>query len=306
MKNILISIIIPTYNRKDKIERAINSVLKQTYKNWELIIVDDGSTDGTQESIKRYLKNKKIKYYYKKNGGVSSARNFGMKKATGKYIAFLDSDDEFLKNKLEVQLNEMIENNVEFSICNSIEFTGKKKKIFEEHHNSFIFDQNFFIKNKIPISASFFVFKKNNLLFNEELYTSDDYDFLMRYLVKNKILFVKNILNIRYRYFDNIRLSVNTKLKIKDLIKCIKILKINDYQLNEKIKKTRLKNLYLSLGFWYLFENKFKQGRHLIQKGLKLEQKFKINIYYRLLYYLSFSPTLFKLIKKIALHVWEK
>jgi glycosyltransferase involved in cell wall biosynthesis len=94
------SVIIPTFNRAQTLARAIESVLSQTYKNFELIIVDDGSTDSTQDILNNYPQLKVIK---QENHGVSHARNTGVKEARGKWICFLDSDDEWLENKLELQ-----------------------------------------------------------------------------------------------------------------------------------------------------------------------------------------------------------
>ncbi len=99
----IVSVVIPTYNRKKIISRAIESVLNQTYKNYEIIIVDDGSSDGTAEYIKE-LYNNKINLIPQKNQGASSARNTGVAHAKGKYIAFLDSDDEWVQSKLEIQM----------------------------------------------------------------------------------------------------------------------------------------------------------------------------------------------------------
>ena len=90
-----ISIIIPTYNRADLVMRAIESVIRQTDSNWELIIVDDGSTDETQQIIKKYL-NDKVKYIHQKNAGANKARNLGAKNASYSYVSFLDSDDELV------------------------------------------------------------------------------------------------------------------------------------------------------------------------------------------------------------------
>src|SRR3989337_2727041 len=90
-----ISIIIPTYNRADLVTRAIESVIRQTDSNWELIIVDDGSTDETQQIIKKYL-NDKVKYIHQKNAGANKARNLGAKNASYSYVSFLDSDDELV------------------------------------------------------------------------------------------------------------------------------------------------------------------------------------------------------------------
>ena len=107
----LISIITPTYNCAKFIGVTIESVMKQTYENWEMIIVDDASTDNTEEIVRRY-DDKRIKYVkLEKNSGAAIARNKAMKLAQGKYMAFLDSDDIWKENKLEKQINFMEEHN---------------------------------------------------------------------------------------------------------------------------------------------------------------------------------------------------
>ncbi len=113
----LISIITPTYNCERFIGETIESVLKQSYKNWEMIIVDDCSTDNTYDVVKKYADNdSRIKYYLlEENSGASVARTKAMQLATGDYIAFLDSDDLWISNKLECQLKFMKENNYNFT-----------------------------------------------------------------------------------------------------------------------------------------------------------------------------------------------
>ena len=102
-----ISVIIPTYNRANLIKNTIKGVINQTYTDWELLIVDDGSTDNTKEIVKELMsKDIRIKYFYQENCGCPSGpRNLGINKAIGEYIAFLDSDDEWLPTKLEKQLS---------------------------------------------------------------------------------------------------------------------------------------------------------------------------------------------------------
>lgn len=100
------SVIIPTFNRAHTLERALESVLAQTFKDFELIVVDDGSTDNSLEVLNRFALNpSKVKIYSQNNFGVSAARNFAVEKAKGEWLAFLDSDDEWLKDKLQLQYN---------------------------------------------------------------------------------------------------------------------------------------------------------------------------------------------------------
>lgn len=105
--NSLVSIILPTYNRKHLISKSIESVLNQSYKHFELIIIDDGGDDGTEKLIRDFQKkDDRIKYIkLKKNKGAAAARNTGIKLSKGEYIAFQDSDDEWLTEKLEKQMN---------------------------------------------------------------------------------------------------------------------------------------------------------------------------------------------------------
>jgi glycosyltransferase involved in cell wall biosynthesis len=119
-----VSIIIPTYNRADLLPRAVQSVINQTYKDWELLIVDDGSADNTKEVVEKFAKkDPRIKYFYEENKGQGAARNLGIKNAQGEYIAFLDSDDEWLSEKLEKQIN-FLESHRKYEFC----YTADKLK----------------------------------------------------------------------------------------------------------------------------------------------------------------------------------
>lgn len=101
----MISVIIPLYNKEKSIARCVKSVLSQTFSDWELIIVDDGSTDKSASVVHPLLQDKRIKYFAKENGGVSSARNYGIKRANGEWIVFIDADDYFLPEALETSLH---------------------------------------------------------------------------------------------------------------------------------------------------------------------------------------------------------
>lgn len=121
-KRPLISVITPAYNAERFIEDAINSVLRQTYTHWEMIIVDDCSTDRTREIIKLYLrKDTRIKLIeLKNNSGPAVARNVAFEHARGRYLAFLDADDQWMPEKLEKQLNFMQERQIAFSFTKYI------------------------------------------------------------------------------------------------------------------------------------------------------------------------------------------
>lgn len=116
MMNELVSIIMPSYNTAKYISQSIESVLNQTYTNWELIIVDDCSTDNTDEIIKTYLGDNRIIYLKnEKNSGAAVSRNYALREAKGKWIAFLDSDDIWLPEKLKKQISFMENHNYNFS-----------------------------------------------------------------------------------------------------------------------------------------------------------------------------------------------
>ena len=118
----LVSIIMPSYNTAKFISETIESVLVQTYTNWELIIVDDCSTDNTDEVVKSFLSYNRIKYIKnEKNSGAAVSRNRALREAKGKWIAFLDSDDLWLPVKLEKQIAFMKENDYHFSYTNYVE-----------------------------------------------------------------------------------------------------------------------------------------------------------------------------------------
>ena len=122
-----ISIITPVYNSEKYLMQTIETVINQTYKNWEMILVDDCSTDESANIIKQYsAKDSRIKYYkLKENSGAAVARNFALENSTGRFIAYLDADDLWKKDKLEKQMNFMLDNNYAFT-CTSYEKIDEK------------------------------------------------------------------------------------------------------------------------------------------------------------------------------------
>lgn len=148
--NNLISVIIPCYNCEKSIEKTINSVLNQTYSNYEILCVDDYSTDNTNLLIKNFIKkDNRIKLYkLKTNRGAASARNYGLKMAKGRFIAYLDSDDIWESKKLEKQINFMLNNNCAFSCHNYIKI-NEKGTILKIIKMPKIIDYNLYLRNTI-------------------------------------------------------------------------------------------------------------------------------------------------------------
>ena len=188
-----VSVIIPTYNRKHTLKRAIQSVYIQSLLPFEIIVVDDGSNDGTKEWVKQ--KYPDIKYIYQKNSGVSSARNKGIKIARGDWIALLDSDDEWLPNKLSEQISK-IKSNLDVKILHSNEIwirNGVRVNQMKKHKKfgGYIFEKCLDI---CRISPSSVLLKKEILndigTFDESLKVCEDYDLWLRITSKYPVCFL--------------------------------------------------------------------------------------------------------------------
>ena len=130
-KKIKVDIILPNFNSSDYIRETIKSIIGQTFKNWKLIIVDDCSDKKTKTILQKFSKNKKIKIFWlKKNKGAGFCRNLAIKKSNSPYLAFIDSDDIWKKDKLETQLRFMENNNYLFTYTNYETFGKRTKFIF--------------------------------------------------------------------------------------------------------------------------------------------------------------------------------
>lgn len=139
-----ISIIIPIYNGEKYIERCLYSVQKQTYKDFEVLLIDDGSTDNSKKICKQFVeRDNRFLYFYKNNGGAGTARNFGLEKCSGEYVVFPDCDDWVDERYLEILYNQMIEMNLDLCICNSRHYDndGTTKKNKKKYYGNDIFFQ---------------------------------------------------------------------------------------------------------------------------------------------------------------------
>lgn len=185
----MISVVIPCYNQGKFLNATLNSVLLQTHIEWECIIVNDGSTDETEQIAKSYCdKDKRFIYHKKVNGGLSSARNAGLELAHGEYIQFLDSDDLISPEKFEIQLNSLIIQDAEVLVCDYNLFMEDLNNQFENHLSiqPYILTLDGFIYNWINLdfviaihsglfNRNFLI--KNNIRFNESVKALEDWIF---------------------------------------------------------------------------------------------------------------------------------
>lgn len=195
------SVIIPTFNRKDFLKIAIESVLEQTCRDFELIIVDDGSTDGTETMLDNY-EDQKIKYLLQENKGVSSARNRGLEESKGRFIAFLDSDDKWVDEKLETTI-EYIDKYPDINIFHSEETWYKNKKLHNQKNKHKKPDGYVYFK-ALPlccISISTAVIRRDVFddigVFDETLPACEDYDFWLRATQKYDVKLIPEYLTIK-------------------------------------------------------------------------------------------------------------
>ena len=176
-----IDVIIPTFNRAPVLMRAIQSVLNQTYQDFTLHIVDDGSTDETASVLVQVQSHPKVVVHRQENRGASAARNFGVKNSTAPYISFLDSDDEWMPEKLQVQAN-FLKNSPHLSFLHSEEIwvrngvrVNPKVKHQKSSKNLFIRSLDFCLISPSTVILSRELFLKHNG-FDESFTVCEDYD----------------------------------------------------------------------------------------------------------------------------------
>ncbi|MFH2013294.1 MAG: glycosyltransferase [Pseudomonadota bacterium] len=196
-----ISVIIPTYNRANFIEEAIESVLSQSYKDFELIVVDDGSTDETGKLVQRY--GERIFYIYQNKKGVSHARNTGIKNSSGEYIAFLDSDDKWLPDKLATQMD-FFTHNPDALICHTEEIwfrNNARVNPMKKHrkYSGMIFDK---VLPLCIISPSSVMLRREIFFdkigfFDENLPACEDYDLWLRIAARYPVSLIETPLIIK-------------------------------------------------------------------------------------------------------------
>lgn len=225
-KTIPVSVIVPSFNRRPLLEKALQSVLQQSVQAQEIIVVDDGSTDGTAELFRTRYPH--VRYHYQSNQGVSKARNTGIGLARNPWLAFLDSDDQWLENKLALQW-EWLCSNPGYWLCHTDEIwirRGKRVNPMNKHkkYAGHIYDKCLPL---CAISPSSVMLHRHLLdrvgLFDETLPACEDYDLWLRICSRHPVLFVETPLIIKYgghqdqlsrRYWGMDRFRIKALLKI--------------------------------------------------------------------------------------------
>jgi glycosyltransferase involved in cell wall biosynthesis len=195
-----VSVILPTWNRAHILGRAIDSVLGQSYANFELIVSDDGSTDGTRTLIEeRYADDPRVTYVRTDHGGPSHARNVALERASGRFVAYLDSDNEWSENYLLVMVNSLLDDGRAMTAYCGLDvfnrLLGRRMVLFREFDREALLRQNFIDINVFVHEASL-VGERG--AFREELPVLEDWDLVIRYTADRPPLVVPCILASYY------------------------------------------------------------------------------------------------------------
>ncbi len=247
--NILFSVIIPTHNRAGIIGRAIESVLEQTYQNWELIIVDDGSTDNTREIVESY-NDDRIRYFWKKNEERSIARNFGIDKAEGTYISFLDDDDYYLPEFLLTFHNSILENNIPVAAFTCFEYTENNGVKTKNNIPVSLLNNPVRFLWEIQTSIRPFAIHKDilkNEKFKPECKYGQDFHLVIRIALKYKVFIIEEYLSVNKTHNEQgtqSKFKRNYRLNAELSLMCINnLVNENSNHLKEHIAIRKINDL---------------------------------------------------------------
>ncbi len=273
-----VSVIIPTYNRDCLVTRAIDSVQQQTFKNWELIVVDDASEDRTKDIVNSYEDPRVKIMCHSKNQGGAKSRNTGIKESKGYYVAFLDSDDAWLPEKLEVQLEAIkkARNNVGVLYCNNyikkegtegVRVQNRSKLKKGDLHKDLLSGWCPSITSSVLIPKKVF---KDCGYFDTELPSYQDYDLWIRISKRYHFEYVERPLVIRYK---NVSGQITSCLKDRkkgfkmflDKWEC-DIQKYTGKERLKKIKKDNITNMYRSA-----LKSDIKNGKFYLKKLYEID-----------------------------------
>lgn len=263
--NKLVSIIMPAFNAQNTIAISIDSVLNQIYRNWELLIVNDGSTDATRKVIDTYS-DPRIRVFTKENGGVSQARNFGLDRINGEFVAFIDSDDLWKKDKLEKQVEFFDNYSSDTGLCftkihgflerENFSFPMQNFELCIERDNY----HNLLIYDYIPTLT---VILRRDVVnqvgyFDESLRGTEDWDYWIRVAKTYKIIYINEVL--AYYRVQAVSLSSDKQRHADQEWKVIQKAVLNDPMIPDRIKELSILFWATKLTYWHLRNLKFNKA----------------------------------------------
>lgn len=288
-----VSVIVPVYNVEDYLEKCLESLVNQDFENYEIIIVNDGSPDNSQHIIDKYVKNypNLIRGYKKENGGLSSARNYGIKKAKGEYIVFVDSDDYVTQNYLSALYNEATSKDYDIVACNII----KKNNSNEEVLKCYIDKNNTPTKNlllSLPTACNKIykikLFVENKIYYPEKIFYEDLATTGRLLVCANKVTYINQDLYYYIERDSSIMHQTKYNPKMSDIFKSLEIL-TNYYKDNNYSEKYKDEIEYLHISHLLhdhsLRVYKYIEGKEEIEKVVNFFKKnypnWKKNKYYK-------------------------
>ncbi len=284
----LVSIIIPTYNRAHLIGETLDSVIAQTYKNWECIVVDDGSTDYTEELLAFYCeRDPRIKYHHRpaqKPKGANACRNYGFELSKGDYVNWFDSDDLMQKDKLFIQLEAVLKSSADFCICKMYNWDAKNnvcsirfKKIFSSEPFYDYVTGGIGFLTQVPLWRSEFL-KSNKYNFDEELEAGQEWEFHSRILFSSELYIIVELPLVFLRiHEDNISNQEQSKVLWNYFLARFKV-----YQNFKNELDLKSRNYFLSYFLWMFKKNLrysyFKTASKIMVKSILSEKKIPLSI----------------------------
>jgi len=296
-----VSVVIPTYNCAQYITEAIESVLNQTYKDIEIIVVDDGSTDNTKEILLTYIEEGLIQYIFQNNQGPGSARNTGIKESQGEFIAFLDADDtiestsvnervEMLKKYKEISLVF-----TDFFVLDNSKINCQREPILKKNHflnkvrkviklidqESVVFSKDFYYfylrLSPRPICMPTVMLRKRCVeeygLFDTTFEIGEDNEYWMRIIRNNYVGFINKPLGCYHHYRSyltkNIELYAKDELRLQKQVFSRMIEDIKNQIKSSWYIKNIIGNSYFNLGYFYYKNNNFLESQKAIIKSIK-------------------------------------
>ena len=306
----LVSVIMPAYNAEAYIGDAIRSVVAQTYANWELIVVDDGSTDKTRKVVGEFsAREERIKYFAQQNGKQGKARNAGIRNARGSLLAFLDADDLWLARKLELQIQAMAETSADVVYSSGIIFRDE-----EPHDDSKVFPTTFgktdgrqtfemlLYRNTVPVTSVIMrreILEKAGWFDERPAYQScEDFDLWLRAAKAGASFY--GMREQLFRYRRHVAAATNKESGWRKPMLRVVQRHINDSNLSEEEKRNRVRVHYRDLISALIDEDNLTEARAFLEELSKLDRAGAVTSIQKLL--MAIAPRGFNFLSRHLLY----